>query len=262
MTGPHRLFAVVEQGNPFRIPDPPAPAYRFVELVDATWTYAVYQGDPPHTTLLGYVRNCPEKCAWIARTTGSSSAPADVRQWPSREPAAKWLSRAVNGVMPHADADRRRRKGHTRVAVVGLALIALAGCASTPTGPTVQVMPAPNKSLAVFSDDNMICKHYAAGEVEGEASHSDWMQVAIGAGGTLLGAGLGAAIGGGHGAAIGAGAGALGGSAVGLVPSSKAQKTTQDRYDIAYVQCMATRGNQVDGTVARTVSDRRSRGAL
>ena len=90
MTGLHRLYAVVEQGDPFRFPDPAATAYRFVELVDATWTYAVYQSDPPHTTLPGYVRNCPEKCAWIARTTGSASAPADVRQWPSREAAAKW----------------------------------------------------------------------------------------------------------------------------------------------------------------------------
>ena len=245
MTGPHRLYAVVEQGNPFRIPDPPAPAYRFVELVDAIWTYAVYQGDPPHTTLLGYVRNCPEKCAWIARTTGSASAPADVRQWPSREAAAKWLSRAVNGVMPHADADRRHRKGAPTFVAVGLALIALTGCASTPTGPTVQVMPAPHKSLAAFSDDDTLCKHFAAGQVEGEATHSDWMQVAIAGGGTLLGAGLGAAIGGGHGAAIGAGAGALGGSAVGLLPASKGQKTTQDRYDVAYGQCMAIRGNQV-----------------
>jgi uncharacterized protein YcfJ len=97
----------------------------------------------------------------------------------------------------------------------------------------------------VFSDDNTICKHYAAGEVEGEATRSDWMQLAIAGGGTLLGAGLGAAIGGGHGAAIGAGAGALGGSAVGLLPSSKAQKTTQERYDVAYGQCMAIRGNRV-----------------
>jgi len=257
MSGAHRLFAVVEQGDPFVIPDPPSSAYLFRAMPDRIDTYAVLSG----SGRIGTVRHDPDG-DWVARSPGSAESPADVRRWPSREAAAKWLSRAVNGVMPHADADRRRRKGHTRVAVVGLALIALAGCASTPTGPTVQVMPAPNKSLAVFSDDNMICKHYAAGEVEGEASHSDWMQVAIGAGGTLLGAGLGAAIGGGHGAAIGAGAGALGGSAVGLVPSSKAQKTTQDRYDIAYVQCMATRGNQVDGTVARTVSDRRSRGAL
>jgi hypothetical protein len=95
MTGLRRLYAVVEQGNPFRIPDPPAPTYRFVELVDVTWTYAVYQGDPPHTNLLGYVRHCPEKCAWIARTTGSETAPADIRQWPSREAAAQWLSKAV-----------------------------------------------------------------------------------------------------------------------------------------------------------------------
>ena len=109
MSAVHQLYAVVEQGNPFRIPDPPAPAFRFVELRDAAWTYAVYQGDAPQTRLLGYVRNCPEKCAWIARTTGSETAAADIRRWPSRQAAAQWLSKAVDGTVPHEAADRRFR---------------------------------------------------------------------------------------------------------------------------------------------------------
>jgi hypothetical protein len=125
MTGPHRLYAVVEQGNPFHIPDPPAPTYRFVELVDATWTYAVYQGDPPATILLGYVRHCPEKCAWIARTTGSETAPADIRQWPNREAAAQWLSKAVDGTVPGEAADRRFRTYGNRKTLVVTGLLAL-----------------------------------------------------------------------------------------------------------------------------------------
>jgi hypothetical protein len=53
-------------------------------------------------------------------------------------------------------------------------------------------MPAPHKSLAAFSDDDTICKHYASAQVDGEAAHQNWMQAAIAGGGTLLGAGLGA----------------------------------------------------------------------
>jgi hypothetical protein len=132
-------------------------------------------------------------------------------------------------------------------AIAGTALLLLAGCAGTPTGPTVQVMPAPNKPLHVFADDETVCKHYAGGQVAGEPEHANWMQVATAAGGTILGAGLGAAIGGGKGAAVGAGAGALGGTAVGGLGSSSAQATTQQRYDAAYSQCQFTRGNQVPG---------------
>nr|WP_294562144.1 hypothetical protein [uncultured Rhodopila sp.] len=122
MSAVHQLYAVVEQGNPFRIPDPPAPAFRFVELRHAAWTYAVYQGDAPQTRLLGYVRNCPEKCVWIARTTGSETAPADIRRWPSREAAAQWLSKAVDGTVPREAADRRFRTYGKRktLAVTGL----------------------------------------------------------------------------------------------------------------------------------------------
>ncbi len=73
------------------------------------------------------------------------------------------------------------------------------------------------------------------------------MQVGTAVIGTLLGAGLGAAVGGGRGAAIGAGAGALGGTLVGAGPSQQANYSLQQRYDLAYSQCMYTRGNQVPG---------------
>lgn len=125
------------------------------------------------------------------------------------------------------------------------AVLAVTACASTPSGPTVAVMPANHKSLAAFTDDDTVCRHFATGQVDGESAHANWMQGAIGIGGTLLGAGLGAAIGGGQGAAIGAGAGALGGTAVGALPSGSAQMSLQKRYDISYGQCMLTRGNRV-----------------
>ena len=127
----------------------------------------------------------------------------------------------------------------------------LFGCATTPTGPTTSVMPAHGKSLAAFTDDDTLCRHYAATQVEGEATHANLMQGVIAGGGTLLGAGLGAAIGGGRGAAIGAGAGALGGTSLGGLKSDGEQKTLQQRYDVAYTQCQSTRGNLIPGTVRR-----------
>jgi len=65
--------------------------------------------------------------------------------------------------------------------------------------------------------------------------------------GVALGAGLGAAIGGGQGAAVGAGTGALAGTAIGAGSTQQAQMSLQQRYDIAYTQCMYSRGNQVPG---------------
>ena len=64
---------------------------------------------------------------------------------------------------------------------------------------------------------------------------------------TALGAGLGAAIGGGHGAAIGAASGAVAGTAVGVGPNAYANYGLQQRYDIAYAQCMYGKGNQLPG---------------
>ena len=137
-----------------------------------------------------------------------------------------------------------KRRRHAAYAALSVTLI-LSACASTPTGPTVAVMPPRDKPFAMFQDDDIVCKHFASAQVDGEAVHENWIQVAIAGGGTLLGAGLGAAIGGGHGAAIGAGAGAMGGTAIGAVPYAKTQTTIQGKYDIAYGQCMSSRGNDV-----------------
>jgi len=128
-------------------------------------------------------------------------------------------------------------------------LLLLDGCAQTPLGPTVAVMPAPGKPFDVFASDQAICKQFADSQVAGGAQAANNQQVGTAVLGTLLGAGLGAAIGGGRGAAIGAASGALGGTAVGAAPASQANMSLQQRYDIAYAQCMYTRGNQVPGFV-------------
>jgi hypothetical protein len=134
-----------------------------------------------------------------------------------------------------------------RAAVILTPMLLLSACASTPLGPTVAVMPAPGKPFDVFQSDQALCKDFAAQQVQGGAQQANNSQVGTAVIGTLLGAGLGAAIGGGRGAAIGAGAGALGGTAVGAGPAGQAQYSLQQRYDLAYSQCMYSRGNQVPG---------------
>jgi hypothetical protein len=126
-------------------------------------------------------------------------------------------------------------------------VLLLSACATEPLGPTIPVMPAPNKPFDVFQGDQALCKQFASNEVQGGAQQANNRQVGTAVIGTLLGAGLGAAIGGGRGAAIGAGAGALGGTAVGAGPAEGAQYSLQQRYDLSYAQCMYSRGNQVPG---------------
>jgi hypothetical protein len=132
-------------------------------------------------------------------------------------------------------------------AAILVPVLLLGACANEPLGPTVPVMPAPNKPFDVFQGDQALCKQFASNEVAGGAQQANNRQVGTAVVGTLLGAGLGAAIGGGRGAAIGAGAGALGGTAVGAGPSQGAQNSLQQRYNLAYSQCMYSRGNQVPG---------------
>jgi hypothetical protein len=126
-------------------------------------------------------------------------------------------------------------------------LLLVAGCAQTPMGPTVQVMPGPGKTLDAFQADQYGCKQFAENAVAGQAQNANNRAVGEAALTTALGAGLGAAIGGGRGAGIGAASGALGGTAIGASTSSDAQYTIQQQYDNAFAQCMYTRGNSVPG---------------
>jgi uncharacterized protein YcfJ len=112
-------------------------------------------------------------------------------------------------------------------------------------GPTIPVMPGPNKSLQAFQRDESVCEGYASQRVAGQAKAANNTAIGEGILGTALGAGLGAAVGGGRGAAVGAASGAVVGTAAGANTSAGAQFTLQRRYDMAYAQCMATRGDRV-----------------
>jgi len=129
-------------------------------------------------------------------------------------------------------------------------ILALTGCATTPQGPTVAVMPGPNKPFEVFRQDQILCKDYAREETSGQAEKSNQHALIAAGIATVLGAGLGAAVGGGRGAAIGAGAGAAVGTGVGASNSYEQNMSIQQRYDVAYQQCMYSRGNQVPGYYA------------
>ncbi len=121
----------------------------------------------------------------------------------------------------------------------------LSGCVTPPMGPTIPVMPGPNKSLQAFQADESTCEGYASQRVAGGAEAANNTAIGEGLLGTALGAGLGAAVGGGRGAAIGAASGAVVGTGVGANTSAGAQYSLQRRYDVAYAQCMQTQGNRV-----------------
>jgi hypothetical protein len=138
----------------------------------------------------------------------------------------------------------RNTAGVSGVTVLGLFL---AGCAQTPMGPTVQVMPGPGKSFDAFQYDQASCKQFAEQSVAGQAQNANNRAVGAAAIGTVLGAGLGAAIGGGRGAAIGAGSGAIAGTGVGMASSSNDQMGIQQQYDNAFSQCLYAKGEMVPG---------------
>lgn len=133
-----------------------------------------------------------------------------------------------------------------KTVIAGLsALLLLEGCATTPLGPTVQVMPAKNKPFDVFAQEQAVCKQYATQQVSGQADAANERAVGTGIIATALGAGLGAAVGGGHGAGVGAATGAVAGTAIGAGTSSHNQHGIQQQYDNAYAQCMVAKGNQL-----------------
>ncbi len=133
------------------------------------------------------------------------------------------------------------------ILMMALAVATLAGCASAPLGPTVAVMPAPNKPLEVFAAEEQQCRDYADRAVHGQTRASDDASVGKAVVGTAVGAVVGAAVGGREGAAVGAGGGLLVGSAAGAGHGSMSERQIQRRYDVAYLQCMYSFGNQIPG---------------
>jgi outer membrane lipoprotein SlyB len=128
-----------------------------------------------------------------------------------------------------------------------LSVLAVAGCAIQPTGPSVLVLPGMNKSFEQFRADDIQCRQYAFAQSGGitpgqTATHSG---VGTAVTGTAVGAAAGAALGGGEGAAIGAGTGLLAGTLAGSGAARATGYEAQQRYDMSYIQCMYAYGNRV-----------------
>lgn len=136
-----------------------------------------------------------------------------------------------------------------------LVLLTLAGCATIPTGPSVLVLPAPDKPFEVFQVDDITCRQWAGRQIGISPQEAVNQSAVSGAAvGTIVGAGVGAALGAaagdaGTGAAIGAGSGLLVGTASGASAGQYYGYEAQRRYDNAYLQCMYAKGNQIPGTV-------------
>lgn len=127
------------------------------------------------------------------------------------------------------------------------ALALLAGCATTPNGPSVMALPGSGKSFDQFRADDLMCRQYALQAIGGTTPNQAATDSAVrsAAVGTVVGAAAGAAIGGNRGAGVGAGTGLVMGSVAGAGAADASSYGAQRRYDHAYIQCMYSRGHRV-----------------
>lgn len=132
------------------------------------------------------------------------------------------------------------------IVVLCATLLWMVGCAEMPTGPTVAVMPAPNKPFEVFMQEEQLCRDWAAHSI-GQPGHDAAAQRLLSstAAGLAIGTLVGAAAGGHRNVEAGAAMGTVMGAATGTSQSSQTAWSAQRRYDIAYQQCMYSKGNMV-----------------
>ncbi len=136
----------------------------------------------------------------------------------------------------------------------------MGGCATIPPGPSVMVLPGAGKSFTAFRADDQDCRSWAETQTGWNANDTVNQNIAAGSViGTVVGAGLGAAIGSasgnmGAGAGIGAISGLIGGAAVSSGQAQTSGMEVQRRYDMAYQQCMYSKGNQIPGHRSRRPS--------
>lgn len=123
----------------------------------------------------------------------------------------------------------------------------LAACATVPDGPSVMALPGTGKGLEQFRTDDAYCRQFALQQSGGRSADQNAVDSGVrsAAVGTLLGAAAGAAMGGHEGAGVGAGTGLVVGGLAGTEAAERSAYGTQQRYDIAYVQCMYEKGHRV-----------------
>jgi uncharacterized protein YcfJ len=117
------------------------------------------------------------------------------------------------------------------------------------------VLPGTQKSAELFRADSAACQEQARALLANDAQTANNQAVTNAALGTVVGAVAGALLGQGSynpsaAAGWGAGTGLLIGSTVAGGNSQAASYSLQQRFDIAYLQCMYQRGHQVPGQVS------------
>ena len=128
-------------------------------------------------------------------------------------------------------------------------LVAVAGCVTVPSGPSVMVLPGDGRTFDQFRFDDQDCRNYASSQIGGANAEQVAADSAVKSAvvGTAIGALAGAALGGHRGAATGAGAGLIVGSAAGAGASNQSVYGMQRRYDYAFQQCMYAKGHRIAG---------------
>lgn len=132
-------------------------------------------------------------------------------------------------------------------------LLALGACAVIPpSGPTVMALPGAGKSFEQFQQEDFTCRGFAQQATGYQQPGQAGTNAAVGSAvlGTAIGAAAGAAIGAAAGnpaagAAIGGATGLLGGTSIGASNAYAAEASLQQRYNVAYTQCMFAHGNTV-----------------
>ena len=123
----------------------------------------------------------------------------------------------------------------------------LAACATVPDGPGVMALPGTSKTTQQFNSDDAYCRQTAMQQSGGRSANDNAVdsEVRGAALGTLIGAAAGAALGGHEGAGVGAGTGLVFGALAGTEAAERSVYITQQRYDVAYAQCMYDSGHRV-----------------
>ena len=152
--------------------------------------------------------------------------------------------------VPASIAPRLRDMRRVHTCALAAALIAVGGCVSIPTGPSVATFPGTGRSFDQFRTDEADCRRYAFDSIGGNDPSRAQADSAVksAAIGTAVGALAGAALGGSQGAAAGAGVGLLFGGVVGADAANASGYSAQQRYDNAFIQCMYAKGNKVPST--------------
>ena len=137
--------------------------------------------------------------------------------------------------------------------LLGIGLVALAGCASTPSGPNVMVLPGTGKSFDQFRFDDNECRQFASSQIGGATAAQAQTDSAVKSAvvGTAIGAAAGGLMGGNSGAGVGAGIGLAGGALAGTGASQQSGYSLQQRYDFGYQQCMYAKGHQIPMAASR-----------